>query len=369
MAVKHGVSMPDLPLSPLDEAAPEPSPEAGRPPAGPPEATPAPPCPRWHPLARAVAYLVAVQIISFAVVAPLAFFASTLGDRFFRGLGASWEIGLLGFLFAWPPAIGVTVLFLRLLDRRDLTSIGARWPAGGWRMAVVQFALASLAVLALAGAWTVLVLALPDQTADLRFGGFSGDLAPGPAWWPLPSGLLFALLLIGFLVQSGLEEWMVRGYIYRTLKDRWPPWVAALVSSLLFALMHAVNPAVSALALLNVLLAGVILAALVERSGSLWSATAAHGIWNFTIGCLLSLPVSGIRIFRLLDAGVTGDERLTGGGFGPEGSLVLTLLALLLALLLWWPLRHRPAAGTPYDRHPGDGAPSASEDTSFSTPL
>jgi hypothetical protein len=33
---------------------------------------------------------------------------------------------------------------------------------------------------------------------------------------------------------------------------------------------------------------------------------------------------------------VSGGREVTGGGFGPEGSLVLTALGLPLAAGLWW---------------------------------
>jgi membrane protease YdiL (CAAX protease family) len=128
---------------------------------------------------------------------------------------------------------------------------------------------------------------------------------------------------------------VVRGYIYRALKERWRWWVSALMSSLLFSLLHIFNPDVSWVALINIVLAGVILALLVERSGSLWSAVLAHGVWNFAVACLLSLPVSGISMFRLLDLSIEGEGLLTGGKFGPEGSLLLTLLAVLLIAVLW----------------------------------
>ncbi|HEX9944880.1 MAG TPA: CPBP family intramembrane glutamic endopeptidase [Thermoanaerobaculia bacterium] len=272
---------------------------------------------------------------------PLSLLLSFLDDRFFGkgGLGSADEISLLGLALAWLPTIGVTFLFLRFLDRRDLASIGARWPEGGRRAALRQLATASLGALALVGIWTALIEAFPQPWGDLRYAGLSREFVAGPRWWPLPPGFLLPLLLLGFLLQGGLEEWIVRGYIYRVLKERWRPWVSALASSILFALLHAGNPAVSAVALFNVLLAGMVLAALVERSGSLWSASIAHGVWNFAVGCLLSLPVSGVRIFHLLAVGVTGDETWTGGAFGPEGSLLLTLLGLPLTAALWWPLR------------------------------
>ncbi len=153
----------------------------------------------------------------------------------------------------------------------------------------------------------------------------------------------------------------MRGYVYRALKERWRPFWAALASSVLFSLLHALNPNTSTVGLFNIVLAGLILAALVERSGSLWGAAVAHGFWNFAVACLLSLPVSGFRLFHLLDVSTPGDGRVTGGAFGPEGSLALTLLGLGLAAVLW---RRLPA-----DRPRKEIAPSAPEDVPGSVPL
>jgi len=190
----------------------------------------------------------------------------------------------------------------------------------------------------------------------IRFAGVSPEFAHGPAWWPLPPALLLVLLLPVFLLAAGLEEWVMRGYVYRTLRERWPAWIAALVSSLFFSLLHAWNPNVSALALLNVLLAGMVLAALVERTGSLWSSTIAQGVWNFAVACLLSVPLSGVPMFHLLKVSIAGDPRATGDGFGPEGSVALTAIGLLLAALLWRGMWSRPA-----DR-PWPPSPSTPED-------
>ena len=207
------------------------------------------------------------------------------------------------------------------------------------------------------GLWLALVLALPASLAAVQYAGISPDLSRGPAWWPLPPYLLLPVLLAAFILQGGLEELIIRGYIYHTLRDRWRPWISALGSSTLFALLHLGNPDVSASALLNIVLAGMVLAALVERTGSLWSATLAHGAWNFAVACLLSVPVSGVRIFHLLNVTITGEPGLTGDGFGPEGSWLLTAIGVVLTAFLWRGLWRRPS-----DRGAAAARPSAPED-------
>jgi membrane protease YdiL (CAAX protease family) len=320
-------------------------------------AEPAPPRPRWHPLVRATLYLAAYFVAEVAVALLFQALAFALPDRFLRegGFLQSTELLLVGVVCQVPLTVGVTWLFVRFLNRRTLASLGARWPGGGPRTARRQLVTYSLGALALVGCWLLLVLALPASLASLHVGGVSaGFAAGGPSWWPLPPAFLLVVLLLLFLIQGGFEEWVVRGYIYHALKERWRPGWAALASSVLFSMLHLANPSVSALALLNLVLAGLVFAALVERSGSLWGAAIAHGVWNFTLACLLSLPVSGVRLFHLLQVSVSGDERLTGGSFGPEGSLVLTAMGLALAAALWWRV--------PQGRPPNGIAPSAPED-------
>jgi membrane protease YdiL (CAAX protease family) len=327
-------------------------------------AEPAPLRPRWHPLVRATLYLAAYFVAEVAVALLFQALAFALPDRSLRkgGFLQSTELLLVGVACQVPLTVAVTWLFVRFLDRRTLASLGARWPSGGPRTARRQLVTYSLGALALVGCWLLLIFALPAALASLHAGGVSaGYAAGGPSWWrPLPPALLLGVLLLLFLVQGGFEEWVVRGYIYRALKERWRPWWAALASSVLFSLLHAANPGVSALPLLNLVLAGLVFAALVERSGSLWGAAIAHGVWNFAIACLLSLPVSGVRLFHLLQVSVTGDETLTGGPFGPEGSLVLTAMGLALTAALWWRVpQGRPRNGI---------APSAPEDVPPNAP-
>ncbi|HEV7508395.1 MAG TPA: CPBP family intramembrane glutamic endopeptidase [Thermoanaerobaculia bacterium] len=319
---------------------------------------------RLHPLLRAVLYLVTFLVIQTGVSTGIAGIAFLLGKERLgpNSFLQSQEAILLIFVLAVVPVLAVTQVFVRFLDRRSLASLGLCWPVGGRRRAGRELVTLPLGVAALVAGWVLVLLALPSRLAAFHLGGLSGDLATGRPWWPLPRAALFPWLLVLFLIQAGIEELVVRGYIYRALRERWRAGTAALASSVLFSLLHAANPDVSAAALVNIVLAGLILAALVERTGSLWGATVAHGVWNFALSCLVSLPVSGFSVFHLLNVSVTGNPQVTGGGFGPEGSLVLTALGLPMAGGLWWRIarnRARPLEDTPPST-PEDGAPAPS---------
>ncbi|HEX4960804.1 MAG TPA: CPBP family intramembrane glutamic endopeptidase [Thermoanaerobaculia bacterium] len=301
--------------------------------------------PPLHPLLRSFLYLLTFFLCQRLLSAGVAGIGHLLEDKWL-GRGSfltSNEALLVTFALVALPALGITKLFVEVLDRRTLASLGLRWPVGGRRQALRELVTLPLAALALIGGWFLLLLALPHGLAALHVGGLSADMLKGRAWWPLPPILLFPILLLLFLVQGGIEELVIRGYVYHALRERWRAGMAALASSMVFALLHTANPGISAAALINIVLAGLVLAALVERSQSLWGATVAHGVWNFSLSCLASLPVSGFPLFHLLKVSVTGDERATGGIFGPEGSLALTALGLPLAAYLWWRMPARPA--------------------------
>jgi len=119
-------------------------------------------------------------------------------------------------------------------------------------------------------------------------------------------------------------------------------WLAAglaanAVQAAGFAILHAGNPHVTPLALVNIGLAGAILGWLFWSGGGLAGAWTFHALWNFSLSAL-GLPVSGLALATpLVATGFAGAGRplLSGGAFGPEGSLVLTAaLAAALGFLI-----------------------------------
>ena len=150
----------------------------------------------------------------------------------------------------------------------------------------------------------------------------------------------FVFLSVFFLLSSSFEELTFRGYALQRAAVSFGPVAAALVSSALFGWAHLANPQATLLSSLNTALAGLLLAAARLRSRALWMPIGLHFAWNLFLGPVLEFPVSG---YSFGAAGVIASPSrmawLSGGAYGPEGGLVLTLVvAVAILLLIRFPL-------------------------------
>lgn len=233
---------------------------------------------------------------------------------------------------------------------------------------LVYFSEAGMIVAALLAAAGVLyVRRLPFSRLGLTLRGHAGDWWKGllliVALYALGFGLSLlahavqvtgfalsvrglALLLLFFLMVALFEEIALRGFVLGRLLDGGVNrWVALLLSSLLFSLIHLFNPGFTFLPFLNIWLAGVFMGASYIYTRNLCFPVALHWFWNWVQGAVLGYQVSGITIdYSLLQIRLSGQTLLNGGSFGFEGSLVCTLvLAVGTALILW---KHRPEEGS-----------------------
>ena len=131
------------------------------------------------------------------------------------------------------------------------------------------------------------------------------------------------------------EELVFRGYPYQVLRGANRPF-AIVLTSIVFAVLHAHNDDVTTLALVNIFLGGVILALAYERYQRLWMPIGLHFTWNILSGPILGYDVSGFTSSRsLLVSVVRGPAILTGGAFGIEGSVLLTVVEVVATFLLF----------------------------------
>lgn len=147
------------------------------------------------------------------------------------------------------------------------------------------------------------------------------------------------LVLFGWIVQGGAEEVLLRGWVLPVVGARYKPWIGLLVSSLIFSVMHGLNPGLSPLALINLALFGVFAGLYAMREGSLWGVSALHSVWNWVQGNFFGFQVSGTdaRGGTLINLMETGADWFTGGAFGPEGGFAVTAVLLVsIFITLFW---------------------------------
>lgn len=133
-----------------------------------------------------------------------------------------------------------------------------------------------------------------------------------------------AVGLVGFMAAVAVgEELMYRGVLFRIIEGWTGTWVALTVTSLLFGLAHLVNPNATLWgALVIAIEAGGLLTAAYVATRKLWVPIGLHFGWNVAGSAIFSTEVSGNNTPQgLLDASTSGPMLITGGEFGPEGSV------------------------------------------------
>ena len=290
--------------------------------------------PRFHPFVRLVLCAFAVLIAQVAAGLMLA-----VPNQVTLALpgGAVTARGALLLLFAATPGTLLAVaLCRRWMDGQTLASLGLRW-----RGAVPDFVRGTLCgALAVAFVFGVLwlvggleVRGLSQRAQEVGSGGIAARLMVWAA----------AMLCVGFT-----EELLFRGYALHNLGvwlgvDKIGLGAAAIMQALVFALVHLANfgaspspeQAASAWqAMPNIVLIGLFFAFCAFKTGALWFPIGFHAAWNFFLGSVFSLPVSGLQFFKLLDVRVSASHWLTGGSFGIEGSLLLTALTATMIYLM-----------------------------------
>jgi hypothetical protein len=147
----------------------------------------------------------------------------------------------------------------------------------------------------------------------------------------------FAVLpqyLVLFTMAAAAEELIFRGYLLQALAEGSRRWLAAVLLTLAFAVVHLGNPDITVVGIANIFLVGLVIAILYFQTLRLWLPIGYHLSWNLAHGWFWGFDVSGIELeHKVLIATPNGPELVTGGGFGLEGSLLTT--ALIVAAGVW----------------------------------
>lgn len=220
---------------------------------------------------------------------------------------------------------------LRFLDRLSFRALGFSLHSNWWREVLFGFAI-SLTMIAA-------IVALQSISGGTR-------VRLNPFWFKAEGVDLTALATVGkdllmslalLILAGAFEELVYRGYAFQTLLRGISPVVPILFLSFFFAAGHWNNPSRTVFSTANTVLAGVWLSVAYLKTRSLWLATALHFGWNWTMGAVFGLPVSGLFIPQHPILISTGEAPLwlTGGSYGPEGGASATVVVIVSIIVIW----------------------------------
>ncbi len=110
---------------------------------------------------------------------------------------------------------------------------------------------------------------------------------------PVNAIVLFVMFVI---IPPIIEEVLFRGFMYRTVRNWMPKWVAGLIVSVLFGVMHLELLSGSSpnwIAMVDTTLLSAALVIVVEKTNSLWPAIYVHALKNLLAFTIL---ISGVSL-------------------------------------------------------------------------
>jgi hypothetical protein len=163
-------------------------------------------------------------------------------------------------------------------------------------------------------------------------------------WWAL--GIIGAICLELLLTAKGNGVWGVYCFallglapcllLHLKKSEGAPFWQAAWVTSTLFGFIHTGNNGENWIGIFAAALVGFIFCVSVRLTGSAWWAIGCHASWDWAETYLYGTADSGmVAQGHFLTTNPVGNALWSGGADGPEGSLlVLPVILLLLVAIL-----------------------------------
>lgn len=156
---------------------------------------------------------------------------------------------------------------------------------------------------------------------------------------------LLGLSLVTFFVFASIEELINRGYPFQALCEGVGVVPAAIIVSLVFSLVHAINPAFSVMGGIFLFVHGLLYTVAYLKTRSLWTPIGLHMAWNVAQGPVAGMNVSGTSVnVSLFATSVSGPDFVTGGSFGVEGGLIAILVSVVIIMVLLKARWLRPSA-------------------------
>ena len=141
---------------------------------------------------------------------------------------------------------------------------------------------------------------------------------------------LLGLWILSALLNTIMQELLIRGYLYQLIKSQYSTAAAAIATTALFTFLHGGALEAGIIPTLNVVPMSLLMGLVLEYTQSLLAPTVMHFLWNCIGGILLGGVSLAEDYPQLCRTEFTGPVLLSGGAPKMEGSIVVFLLNLLL---------------------------------------
>lgn len=258
-------------------------------------------------------------IISFTVIAMVMGLIQSFGNLILSKINLTNEIKNLFLGISSATAVLISYYyFFKFYEKREITELS--------KTNLIKDLLLGIIIGLTLQSLTILIMYLNDSFYIISI---------NPIIYILPS------LTMAF-TSAITEEVLFRGVLYRITEEKLGSYIALLISGLIFGLMHYSNPNSSLGTALGLAIqAGLLLGAAYIYTKKLWLPIALHFAWNFSQSGIFGASTSGHTISEsLLTTKIEGLNFITGGNFGPEGSIQATLFCLTATIFLMY-LSHK----------------------------
>lgn len=160
------------------------------------------------------------------------------------------------------------------------------------------------------------------------------------------------LKVFGMSLAAGIiEEVLFRGYLVHLLNKKYSFWLAVIIPSILFPLIH-LGGADSFMNGIQIFISGFLVSIMFLliylRTGSIWNASIVHFLWNLIfINKLISFGNIEDDSNKLLELNLGSNEFFNGGGFGIETSIP-AIIVYSITIIAIWKLTDKKAYNTMY---------------------
>lgn len=222
--------------------------------------------------------------------------------------------------YGFLAVAGAALLYWKLIEKRPLSQMGLTKHFGSYFI----------------GAFAGILLLAVSVCAILFTGSITYEGVFENADIPV-----IILFLFSFIIQGAAEEFLCRGIVLHTVKEKTSPAIAVAVSTVMFILPHwsslfSGETIYGIIGVANLVLISIIFSQLTLHFKSIWAACGLHSFWNAALYSVLGLNLSGNEktVTAILHLQSADRNIWNGGGYGIEASIITTMVLSAAALCL-----------------------------------